>query len=114
MIKVFFKVYNEEILLPLFLKHYSFADSLHAIYTPSTDRTEEILRANSKVVLDVVESPDGLNDLTLTDRLNLRLAEPEYEHTWFMVPDVDEFIWPMEWIPEWGDLGGFTRSRLDS
>jgi hypothetical protein len=93
-IDVYFTVYNDEVILPYFLKHYSsFANRIFAFYDESTDRTKEILSQNPKVtIIDVEEH--GINEGYWTKKLwtkyeNLSRGKADY----VMLVDTDEFIY---------------------
>lgn len=88
-------VFNEEILLPHFLRHYAeFCDVMVLWDNASTDRTVEIARAHPKVDLRRFET-EGYDDLTA-----LRLAEAArkefHDVDWLLLPDVDEFLVPRD------------------
>lgn len=83
--------YNEEALLPSYLRHYGrFCDVIVLWDNGSTDRTAEIARAHPKVDLRRFET-EGHDTLT-----GLRVQEAgkrEFAgYDWLLLPDVDEFI----------------------
>ncbi|MGD9162446.1 MAG: hypothetical protein PVG39_28830 [Desulfobacteraceae bacterium] len=64
-------VYNEEFLLPFYLKHYNFCDKLNIIYdTDSTDNTLELLKSNPKVNIIPFTFEDGMDDRVKVDFIN--------------------------------------------
>lgn len=95
MIQVITAVYNEELLMPLFLKNYSFADSILVILdTATTDRTPEILKADPRVEIFPITYPDGLNWQTKSNAVNQKALESKAD--WVMAVDADEFIYPLD------------------
>ncbi len=84
--------YNEELLAPLFLRHYDFADEIHIILdTATNDRTEEILRADPRVIIHrQVYPPDGL-DWTIK-QAKIDEVYSQVKSDWVFVVDADEFL----------------------
>ena len=84
-------VYNEEFLLPFYLKHYDFVDRFNIIYdTDSFDKTLEILQANPKVNIIPYTFPDMMND-----GLKVQMINRFYKgilDAWVLNVDVDEFV----------------------
>jgi hypothetical protein len=97
-VKVFCFFYNEEKLIPFFLRHYRYAD-IHAFVSKSIDSTCELLAAAPNVTLQNVEFPDGLDDDIKTAVLNEALSQPDPDHDWHIILDSDEFIWPQGMDP---------------
>ena len=85
--------YNEEFLMPFFLKHYSFADRIHVILDADTnDNTEDILNNNPKVTVEKFKFPQMFND-GIKVRENNRVAQELGQDTdWLIIVDVDEFV----------------------
>ena len=111
MIQVITAVYNEELLMPLFLKNYSFADSILVLLdTATTDRTPEILKADPRVEIFPITYPDGLNWQTKSNAVNQKALESKAD--WVMAVDADEFI-PSADITE-GTLGKYPALTGDS
>lgn len=91
-------VYNEEDLLPLFLKHYDYVDEIHIILDMATDdRTLAILTTDKRVIVHPIEYPGGLDWIKKQDAVN-RLAL-NLDADWLYAIDADEFIWP-PWFME--------------
>jgi hypothetical protein len=86
--------FNEEFLVPFFLRHYACAVGIHAIVTPGTDRTLELLSADSRVQLHTLSMPHGFDDCRKTDKINSLVAALALEYDWLVVVDSDEFVWP--------------------
>lgn len=123
MIQVITAVYNEELLMPLFLRNYSFADSILVILdTATTDRTPEYLKADPRVEIFPITYPDGLNWQTKSNTVHQKALESKAD--WVMAVDADEFIYPMEnfetWLNErngnlvWVALSEVYRHKDDS
>lgn len=94
-IHVYSIVWNEEFLLPYFLRHYStFADRIFIINDHSSDKTVEIARAHPKVQLLDFGYSRGLNEDDFS-----RCFEESYKKysrgvaDWVMCVDADEFIY---------------------
>ena len=102
MIQVITAVYNEELLMPLFLRNYAFADSILVILdTATTDRTPEILEADPRVEIVPITYPNGLNWQIKSDTVNQKAIESKAD--WVMAVDADEFICPIEGFEKWLD-----------
>lgn len=86
--------YNEEFLVPFFLSHYAFADAIHALVSPCTDKTLDLLAADKKVTLHNFEMPDGMDDIVKVGQINALLEKLDRGYDWVIVVDSDEFIWP--------------------
>jgi len=84
--------YNEEIILPFFLRHYErFADRIIIYDSGSTDRTLEIARGHPLVELRDRPPTHGEID----DRENVRIKNTAWKDCgadWVMVVDADEFL----------------------
>lgn len=89
-INVFTICWNEEFMLPHFLKHYEqFADKIFIIDDHSTDRTAVIAKAHSKVEYSLYGF-EGLNEDEFNDTFySLYKNNPS---DWAVVVDCDEFI----------------------
>lgn len=84
-------VYNEEFLLPFYLKHYSFADRLNIIYdVDSNDRTLEILQNAQKVNIIHFKFPDMMDDDLKVQQVN-EIYKGLFD-TWALIVDADEFV----------------------
>jgi hypothetical protein len=109
-IKIITRFYNEEFLIPFFLRHYAFVDEIHALVSASCDRTVELLRAAPGVTVEEFPAPDGIDDGALTHKLNEILLRPT-QADWIFMPDADEFIWPND---NKGVTVPFTKERVGS
>lgn len=93
-IKVVAPFYREELLVPHFLKHYAFADTIIALVGKAPDRTEELLRADPRVVYIPLEMPEGVDDILRMQVIDAVINSPDPIHDWQIIVDSDEFIWP--------------------
>jgi hypothetical protein len=93
-IKVIACFYREDFLVPHFLNHYKFADTIIALVGESPDRTQALLDADPRVLSLPLNMPEGIDDVKKMDALNQVLNTPDPNHDWSIVVDSDEFIWP--------------------
>ena len=100
-IELIVSCYNEEFLLPFFLKHYwSFADRIVFLFGfDSTDKSKEIIekamadsKANGGPEIVLVDGTEmgGINDRTRIDRINFYYKISQAD--WCVLLDVDEFL----------------------
>ncbi|HNX37490.1 MAG TPA: glycosyltransferase family 2 protein [Candidatus Cloacimonadota bacterium] len=90
-IEVFAICYNEEILLPYFLRHYSrFADRITIYDNYSTDCSPEICRINPRVNLVQYDSGNQIRDDIYLDIKNNCWKGSTAD--WVIVCDIDEFV----------------------
>lgn len=93
-IHVYTIVWNDEFMLPHFLKHYEkFADKIFVIDHNSTDKTAEIAKAHPKVIYSKLEVP------IYRERLISKTFETyakENMSDWAVCVDCDEFIQGLE------------------
>ncbi len=105
-IEVFALCYNEEILLPFFLRHYErFASRITVYDNYSTDRSPEICRAHPLVNLVQYDSGNQIRD-----DLYLDIKNNCWKHStadWVVVCDMDEFLIGLELLPSI-DSQGYT------
>ena len=86
-------VYNEALVLPYFLRHYSYLDEIHVLYeTDSTDESLEILRQAPNVIIEKGHIEGGLDDIEKINLING--AVQRIKADWVYVVDPDEFIFP--------------------
>lgn len=85
--------YNEAFLVPFYLRHYHFADTIRAFVTPSTDETRELLAADPRVTITDLDMPHGIDDELKVSTLNEAIASTQ-DADWLIVADADEFVWP--------------------
>ena len=100
--------WQEESLVPFFLRHYWFADRLFIILGHSPDRSEELLRADPRVSISYLDMPEGLDDGKKRDAINNQMHQIQ-DFDWALVVDIDEFLFPE------GDPNGDTfKTKLAS
>lgn len=107
-------VFNEEYILPFFLRHYNqFVDKYYILYDKdSTDRTLEIVREQAKtkeVEIIPFEFPDGMDDGIKVDKIN-NLYKKITDCDWICCADADEFIFP---LPLEADLKEILQREQD-
>lgn len=90
-IEVFAICYNEEIMLPYFLRHYSAMCEKITIYDNySTDRSDEICRANPKVEVIKYDSGNQIRDDLYLEIKNNCWKKSKCD--WVIVCDIDELL----------------------
>lgn len=103
-VEVVVPVYNEELLLPFFLKHYSWVDKITVLFTnDSNDRSLEILENFIDVPLEIIHCDEPKrNNFLRIDRI--MTAYQNSSADWILNVDCDEFIFidksDLEKIPE--------------
>jgi len=87
-------IYNEEKILPYFLKHYEHLDEIHVLFeTDSDDASYEILRAHPKVKIEKVHIAGGIDDVEKVRIMNAAIRA-RHNIDWLYVLDSDELIFP--------------------
>lgn len=92
-IKVITCFYREELLVPHFLNHYSYADTILVLGGNSPDNTRALFEADPRVIWQDLDMPEGMDDIRKLVALNEALNTPD-KHDWSIVVDSDELIWP--------------------
>ena len=88
-------VYNEAILLPYFLSHYSYLDKIYVLYeTDTTDDSLDILKRAPNVVIENCHIEGGLDDIAKIELINKAVQDTNAD--WVYVVDPDEFIFPAD------------------
>jgi len=83
--------YNEEILAPFFLKHYSYVDDIYVYLDKDTnDHTRSICGGCPNTTVRNMSFPDGYDPLTHTDAINKVVKG--LKHDWIYSVDADELI----------------------
>jgi O-antigen biosynthesis protein len=85
--------YNEELLAPFFLNHYSWVDKIHILLTPApNDRTEAIVKRYPNVEIEYFRFPDDkIDDILKIDKFNEKYRSCT-EADYVILVDSDEFI----------------------
>lgn len=94
--------YNEEILAPLFLDHYSYAEEIYILLDVDTDDNTRALCDRSNVVIEPFMFPDGFDDLIKQEKINRVVARKDYD--WVIAVDADEFVFPPGLESPWAFL----------
>ncbi len=85
--------WNEEVILPHFLKHYSFVDKMIVYDNQSDDRSLEILKAEPKVEVRTFDT-SGQHHTGELDRIrNQAWVESKGQADFVIVCDTDEFLY---------------------
>lgn len=93
-IHVYTMVWNEEAILPYFLRHYGgFADRIVAYDNQSSDRTPEILRDHPKVETITLDSGGVLHEAALMALRNQVWKGSRGDADWVVIADADEFLY---------------------
>ena len=96
-IEVITVVYNEEFLLPFFLRHYNFADKITVFYDEaSTDKTLKILQSNSKVKIYPFRFLNGLNETEKIYMINKAYRKSRAKYC--IIVDCDEFVFMPKYL----------------
>lgn len=91
-IEAFAICYNEEALLPYYLRHYSqFCDQITIFDNYSTDRSNEICQANTKVKLVKYDTGDQIRDDIYLQIKNNCWKNSDAD--WVIVGDIDELVY---------------------
>jgi hypothetical protein len=94
MIHVYTFAYNEEALMPYFLRHYgSFADRIVIHDNGSTDRTRQIAGAHPKVEVRDWDTGGRYDNVALIGLKNHCWKESRGQADWVIVCDFDEFLY---------------------
>lgn len=98
-------LYNEEFLLPFFLRHYQWVDEIHVLLDSDTnDRTLDICQTDPKVRVRVFTFPDMMDAIIKQGHIHELFYSLDCD--WVIVADCDEFIFP---IPYEDPRGAFDR-----
>jgi glycosyltransferase involved in cell wall biosynthesis len=93
-IHVYMMCYNEEILMPYFLRHYSqFADKIFVFDNYSTDNTGNIADANPKTTRTLYGDPNKHYNSKLISMKNEEYKKSKNDAEWVIVVDIDEFVY---------------------
>ena len=92
-IHVYTLCYNEEIILPFFLRHYDFADRIFVYDNYSTDKSIEICNANPKVEVRQYDSGGEIRDDLYLKIKNNAWKQSRGIADYVIVVDIDEFLY---------------------
>src|SRR6187551_2085086 len=93
-VHVYAPTFNEEKILPYFLRHYStFAERLIFIDNGSTDRSREIISAAPSAVLKSLDTNNKMEESALRDIRNHAWKESRGQADFVVIADADEFVW---------------------
>lgn len=92
-ITVYAQCWNEEKILPFFLKHYAFADRIVIYDNQSTDASAEIAAKDPRVTLRPWDTDGRLNTPMITHLRNTMWKELTGADDWAIVVDMDEFLY---------------------
>jgi len=85
-------MYNEQFLLPFFLKHYDWVDKINVIYDQdSNDNTLNILTSNPKVNVIPFRFPDMMDDFLKVKKID-EAYKNLHDPSRILLVDADEFI----------------------
>lgn len=89
--------YNEEKMLPHFLKYYSkYCDKIIVCDGGSTDKSHEIIKANPKCELNLDYVSDKADDIQFLEIKNELWKKYRDEYDWCIVVDIDEFLFSFD------------------
>lgn len=84
--------YNEELLAPLFFKHYEYVDEIRILLeTETDDNTRKLIEKQANIVVEDVHN-NGCDEVEM--EANYRKAVSQVKEGWIYVADADEFIFP--------------------
>lgn len=93
--------YNEEKMLPHFLKYYSkYCDKIIVCDGGSTDKSHEIIKANPKCELNLDYVSDKADDIQFLEIKNELWKKYRDEYDWCIVVDIDEFLFSFDGLME--------------
>jgi len=93
-IHVYMMCFNEEVLMPYFLRHYgSFADHIFVFDHYSDDKTVEIVKAFPKTTITPFGIAGKFDDTILLNLKNEAYKSSRGKADWVMIVDIDEFLY---------------------
>lgn len=88
--------WNEAVLVPFFLRHYTWADGWAKIVVydhHSTDETVALLSADPRVEIRTYGRPGLMSNVDMMHIRNQGWKESRGQADWVYTPDFDEFLW---------------------
>lgn len=82
--------WNEEFLLPYFLKHYAFTSKIVVHDNESDDHTVEIAKSDPRVSVVPYQTPQGQDNIVMRALKNICWKDDTTQ--WSIVCDIDEFL----------------------
>jgi hypothetical protein len=99
--------FNEALIAPYFLGHYSFADKIHIIIdADTTDDTAKIASEYNNVVIHNLRFPDKFDDEIKIGKIHEVYSS--VKHGWVIAVDSDELVFP---LPLGTDIRGVLRGE---
>jgi hypothetical protein len=93
-VHVYTTCWNEEVLMPYFLRHYGrFADRIIVYDNESDDATVQIARAFPQASVRTFQTGHEMRDDIMLDIRNTDWKESRHLADWVIVVDLDEFLW---------------------
>lgn len=86
--------YNEEAMLPFFLKHYEkIVSNLYIYDNMSTDSSRDILKSHPKVKYNTFDTDGKCCEVTLTKIRNEEYKKFSYNCDYVIIVDIDEILY---------------------
>jgi hypothetical protein len=99
--------FNEALIAPYFLGHYSFADKIHIIIdADTTDDTAKVAAEYPNVVIHYLKFPDKFDDIIKINKINEVYSS--IKNGWVIAVDSDELVFP---LPLGTDIRGILRGE---
>lgn len=97
-IHVYTLCWNEEVILPYFLRHYETIAEKIIVYDESTDNSLNILKSHPKVEIRSFSSNNEFRDDIHRDIKNNCWKESRGQAQWVIILDTDEFIYHIDLV----------------
>lgn len=102
--------FNEELMLPYFLRHYSFAERIFLYDNCSTDRTAAIADSDPRVTRTAIDTGGKYLESSLMEIKNHAWKSSRDSAEWVIVCDVDELLYHPDWPRLFADLADSRAS----
>ena len=99
--------YNEEKMLPYFLKHYSFCDLITVYDNESTDKSLKIINSYPNTEVISFSTGDKFDELTIV-KIKNDTYKLDRSYDWVIICDIDEFLYHpnlLQKLDEYKDWG---------